>query len=184
MWLRLIPLSLWLRWASPSLQLNLGPLSLRLHCGLPDPRLCLSRLSTFASPWPSETSPSPWLVGSLSPPWSPTYLSSVGSTVGRLHGCGLGPSWLLQLHLPLSSPSWLLLSPSWLLPLSEPLWLLLNLHLFSVPALHRPLLPSHFHSFVFLLSPPPSHPLLFLRHEVTPSGRGRYVTITWTLSLF
>ncbi len=35
---------------------------------------------------------------------------------------------------------------------------------------------AHIHSFVLLLSPPPSLPLLLLRREVVPSGRGRSVT--------
>ncbi len=48
-------------------------------------------------------------------------------------------------------------SPSWLWPA-------------FLPALRRPLSPSHIHSFILLLSPPPSLPL-FLRCEVMP-GRG------------
>ncbi len=65
-------------------------------------------------------------VGSPSSTMAPP---SVGSTVGRLLGCGLGPAWLLPPSDPpwplLSSP-WPLLSSPWLLPPSGPPWLLLS----------------------------------------------------------
>ncbi|XP_042600898.1 proline-rich receptor-like protein kinase PERK2 [Cyprinus carpio] len=62
-----------------------------------------------ALPWPSGSYPSPWLSVSTSgsdtvgrPPGVVSLSStmappSVGSTVGRHHGCDLGPAWLLWL---------------------------------------------------------------------------------------
>ncbi|KAI2650017.1 IgA FC receptor [Labeo rohita] len=88
---------------------------------------------------------------------------SVSSTVGRHHGCGLGPAWFLLLQVPglcsLSSFQDSVLHP--ILHLGCPLFM---------PALRPPLFPSHIHSFVFLLSPPPSLHLSLWR-EVEPSGR-------------
>ncbi|KAL1278541.1 hypothetical protein QQF64_025214 [Cirrhinus molitorella] len=72
-------------------------------------------------PWPSGSSPSPWPIGSPSPPRAPPPPApppsvgrppgvgghsstmappSVGSTMGRHLGCGLGLSWLLLLQIP------------------------------------------------------------------------------------
>ncbi len=117
----LIPPSLWLCQAPPSLQLHLGPLSLRLHhCGLPDPRLGrrshllrLGPLDPQCHPGSSTLRLSLRLRLHLSaavgqPPGvvspSSTMASpSVGPNVGCHHGCGLGPAWLLLLHLPLVS---------------------------------------------------------------------------------
>ncbi len=50
-------------------------------------------------------------------------------------------------------------------------------------ALCHPLSPSHVHSFVLLLSPPPSLPLP-PRRENAPSGRGRTVTLHGLLVVF
>ncbi len=99
-------------------------------------------------------------VGSPSSSMAPP---SVGSTVGRLLGCGLGPAWLL----PPSDPPWPLLSSPWLLPPSGPPWLLL-----SSPWL----LPSSGPPWPLLSSPwllPPSDPpwpLLSSSWLLPPSG--------------
>ncbi|KAL0159333.1 hypothetical protein M9458_043058, partial [Cirrhinus mrigala] len=68
-------------------------------------------LEPSAPPWPSRFSASSWLVGSPSPPQAPLppvlpppsstmAPPSVGSTVGCLHGYGLGPVCLLLLQVP------------------------------------------------------------------------------------
>ncbi|KAI2657694.1 C-C motif chemokine 7 [Labeo rohita] len=65
--------------APPFFQVHLGPLLLRLHSSLPDPA------STVGQP-PGVISP----CSTMAP-------LSVSSTVGHLHGCALGPTWLLLL---------------------------------------------------------------------------------------
>ncbi|KAI2659929.1 hypothetical protein H4Q32_022499 [Labeo rohita] len=58
-------------------------------------------LEPFALPWPSGTSVSSWLVGSLAVSPSSTMVPpSVGSTVGHLHGCDLAPTWPLLFQGP------------------------------------------------------------------------------------
>ncbi|KAI2650502.1 hypothetical protein H4Q32_000503 [Labeo rohita] len=109
--------------APPSLQLHLGPLLLRLHCGLLDSRIRLSHLSHLLHLGPPDL---PHHPGSLAlrlclrlhhhlirhhqsapgvvSPFSTIAPLSIASTVGCHHGCGLGPAWLL----PPSDPAWIL----------------------------------------------------------------------------
>ncbi|KAI2655779.1 Filamentous hemagglutinin [Labeo rohita] len=140
-------------------------------------------------PWPSRSSSSHWLVGSSSPPQAPFPPAlppsdsplessspssimappSVASTVGRLHGCGLGPTWLLLLQVSsclLPGFSCFLLGfslhhlhPGLLLPGVRPPPEPPPVLSACLPASPLPFpSPSHIHSFVLLLSPPPSHP--------------------------
>ncbi len=89
LWLRLVTASHRLRWAPSSHQLHLGPQSLTGSLAL---RLRLGPSTTC-----SATIRRPPGVGghpsSMAPP-------SVSSTVGRQHGCGMGPTWLLLFRLP------------------------------------------------------------------------------------
>ncbi len=62
--------SLRLSQAPPSLRLPFGPLSLRLHHSLPDPRIRPFRWPS-APAWPSGSSVPPWLIGSSTPPQPP-----------------------------------------------------------------------------------------------------------------
>ncbi|KAL0180931.1 hypothetical protein M9458_023337, partial [Cirrhinus mrigala] len=109
-----------------------------------------STLELSAPPWPSGSSASPWLFVSPSlpraspPPALPPSVihldpsSTMASpAVGRLHGYGLGPTWVLLLQvppvffpwlLPPSDSPWLLLSLFWLLPPLSPPWTLFVVH--------------------------------------------------------
>ncbi len=91
------------RKAPTSLQLQLGPLSLRLNCALTH-RHSASGSST--SGFSASVAQPPGVVS----PSSPMALPSVGSTVGHLYGCGLGPTWL---RLPRAPPvsTWSTLAP-------------------------------------------------------------------------
>ncbi|KAL0188446.1 hypothetical protein M9458_015545, partial [Cirrhinus mrigala] len=96
--------------APPSLQLHLDPLLLRLHHGLLDLRF--SRQSNLLHLGPPDPQCHPGSsalclhLGLLSHllrcrhPSSTMAPPFVGSTVGRLHGCGLGPTCLLLLQVP------------------------------------------------------------------------------------
>ncbi len=153
----LVPPSLRLSQAPPSL--HLGPLSLRLHRGLPDPRLLLSHRSHLFC---------------LGPPDPPRHTGSSalrlriglhlhhGSSLRRLHPGS--PSWLGSGScLAPPAPSCLfpgsslcLIHPGLCLSSSSCMsFLCLNLHLYCLPAflpaLCHPLSPSLLHS----LCPPP-----------------------------
>ncbi|KAL0177470.1 hypothetical protein M9458_026364 [Cirrhinus mrigala] len=126
-------------------------------------------LKPSAPPWPSGSSASPWLVGSPFPPWAPLppalpptvspleFASSTmapisnGSTMGPLHGCGLGPAWLLLLQVPsvfsLTPPSTVSSLDSVRHPPPGcPIVSLPSCQPFAIPS------PSHIHSFVLLLT--------------------------------
>ncbi len=148
--LRLVPSSLRLRQAPSSPQLLLSPLSLRLHRGLSDPRLCGGALGSFATVGrpPGVVSPS----SSMAPP-------SVGSTVGRRHGCGLGPTWHRMLQVPPGS-SLLRHLPGLCLPAPSRVFVLL-----------LSLLPCSY----------PSLPMLCLRRKDAPSRRAGDMSRPWTV---
>ncbi len=140
----LVPPPLWLCQAPPSLWLHLGPLSL----WLPDPHLCLGRLSHLlrlgppdppsrpgspprASPPPppppsvgpmeSSALPPPWLLPLSATPWA-AIMAVAWVPPGSSCSCScLSPPWLL----PPPGPPWLLLSSPWILPPSSPPWTLL-----------------------------------------------------------
>ncbi len=85
----------------PSPRLLLSPLLLRLHCGPLDP--CLRRPHHLLCFGPPDQPPVTTLsaicsaaVGGHSSSMAPP---SIGLTVGRNRGCGLGPAWLLLLRL-------------------------------------------------------------------------------------
>ncbi|KAL0199837.1 hypothetical protein M9458_003024, partial [Cirrhinus mrigala] len=164
--------SLWLHQAPPSLRLHLCPLLLWLHCGLSDPSLrdgrrnhwfhlitlahWLSVSTSGSSPTCSATISQPPGVVSPSSSIAPP---SVGSIMGRHHGCDLGPSCCLLpgscLHLmapPVSS-----LALPW------------TLFAILLPGVRPP--PEPTPKF------PPSPPYVFLLRKDAPSGTGGgYIT--------
>ncbi|KTG28004.1 hypothetical protein cypCar_00002736 [Cyprinus carpio] len=145
----LVDLSDQLRWAPPFLQLHLGPLSLRLHGGLPDPRLCLGRPSHLLCLGPALVCRPPGVISPSSTMASP----SIGSTVGHIHGCDLGPVWLFLRQLQ-DSPVSVLDPPSVCTSLAPPsivTALVICLPLF-LPFDHRFVLLSNPLSPLFVLS--------------------------------
>ncbi|KAL0156925.1 hypothetical protein M9458_048171, partial [Cirrhinus mrigala] len=111
LWLHLIPPALSGTSLPPAPpQSSVTPASPQPSGSLPPPR----PPEPSSLPWPSGFLVSPWLFGSSSPPWrllhshllcchhpsSTMAPPSVGSTVGRLYGYGLGPSWTLLLQVP------------------------------------------------------------------------------------
>ncbi|KAL0181203.1 hypothetical protein M9458_023609, partial [Cirrhinus mrigala] len=117
-----------------------------------------------APPWPSGSSVSPWIFGSPSPPRAPPPAAppplfstmappSVGSTVGRHDGCGLGLAWLLLLRVP---PEFSLAPPS----------VVTTLDFVYCPPPGRPSATRASSHNDFIISTP------FPRREVAPSGRG------------
>ncbi|KAI2656509.1 Accumulation-associated protein [Labeo rohita] len=129
-----------------------------------------------APPWPSGSSVSPWIFGSpsplgllrqllrqrlrlrRSPPGVVSLFStmappSVGSTVGRHDGCGLGLAWLLLLRVP---PEFSLAPPS----------VVTTLDFVYCPPPGRPSATRASSHNDFIIFTP------FPRREVAPSGRG------------
>ncbi|KAL0155136.1 hypothetical protein M9458_049399, partial [Cirrhinus mrigala] len=178
-----------LRLGTPLLRLRLVPPSLRVHLDpLLSSSTTASRMYTFASVASAIGSTSALQILlvtlahrlSVSASGSSTTCSaavcqppgvvnpsssmappSIGSTVGRHHGCGMGLTWLLLLQVPpvvFLAPSsvWSALVPPWLLPLSSP-----PLTLFVI------LLPG--------VSPPPEPPPKFppIRPSVVSTVWGR-----------
>ncbi len=116
----------------PSLWFHLGPLSLRLHCGLPEPHLCLSHQSHLLRlglpDLPHQPGSSSLHLGllhllcrRLSCPWSRQPFLHHGSSLRQLHS--RSQSLWLRPGSPLAPPA---PSPSWLIPPSDPPWHLLS----------------------------------------------------------
>ncbi|KAI2649209.1 IgA FC receptor [Labeo rohita] len=158
LWHSLHPLSLRLRRGPSDLRLRLGRQSLGLRLGPPDPRcrpgssalrlrlgllrqLLRQRLRLRRSP-PGVVS----LFSTMAPP-------SVGSTVGRHDGCGLGLAWLLLLRVP---PEFSLAPPS----------VVTTLDFVYCPPPGRPSATRASSHNDFIIFTP------FPRREVAPSGRG------------
>ncbi len=202
LWLCQAPLSLRLHLGPLSLRLHCGLLDPRLrlsrrshlrHLGPPNPpRRPGSLALRFRHGLHHHL-----LHHCQSDPWSRQPFLHHGSSLCQLHRGS--PSWVRPgscLALPAPSPSCLLpgsslhlicLGSSCLRPGSS-LHLLHHGHCSSSSSRcpsssgtsPNHLFPSCFHSFVLLLSPPPSHPLLFLWCEVTSSGRGAICHTLWT----
>ncbi|KAI2651120.1 Chromatin-remodeling ATPase INO80 [Labeo rohita] len=168
-------------------QSSVAPAPLRTSRSLPPPR----SPEPWAPPWPSRSSVSPKIIGSLSLPQAPPPPAL--PSVGPLELSALPPPWLLPpsappwatimavvwvlpgsscsesllsppwLLLPSDSP-WILLSSPWLLPPSSPPW---TLFVVLLPRVRPPPEPPPTLTFCYL---PTSTPLflflLFLRHVV------------------